>query len=206
MNDRQCRICFDSGGQFVVPCQCRGTQAYIHTHCLRLYFRHYPDGFCRVCMSRMKWVNPDEFHYGLGVVLWGLALAYASTLEPDVRFMYLLLAGGSLLYYYSIQSMSVLFGMISMIFSGCLLLLPYTLGFQLLVLTSISMLMTVLCLYIPFQYLMVTFALTLSMLYSSALVLFALARMTPFIASALSCALLFVWYLAIRARPPQLNV
>uniref|UniRef100_A0A2P2KMM1 RING-CH-type domain-containing protein n=1 Tax=Rhizophora mucronata TaxID=61149 RepID=A0A2P2KMM1_RHIMU len=31
----QCRICLDSGGEDIIaPCQCRGTQKYVHRSCL----------------------------------------------------------------------------------------------------------------------------------------------------------------------------
>ena len=30
-----CRVCFDCDGELVSPCQCRGSQEYIHLHCLR---------------------------------------------------------------------------------------------------------------------------------------------------------------------------
>lgn len=206
MDDRQCRICLDTGGNLVTPCRCRGTQAYIHSACLRTYFMHYPDGLCRVCQTPMKRINPDELHYGIAGFLWILALSYSSTLPIDQRGVYLILAAGCLTYYFAIQAMPILLGLCAMGLSSAFLLLPYDIAFQLLAIASVAFLGTVLCLYVPVQLLLITMALVLSMLYSSMMVLFALARMTPLIASILSCCMIFIWYLAIRARPPQRNV
>lgn len=203
MDDRQCRICFDSEGSLVTPCRCRGTQAYIHPECLRMYFVHYPDGLCRVCQTPMKRINPDELHYGVGGFLWGCALMYAATLPPDHRVMYLTLVAGLLVYYFAVQSMPILIGLCAMGLSGSFLVLPYDSAFQMLVIASISFTGSVLCLYVPANYLMITMALLLSSMYSTLLVLFALTRVTPLSASLLSCFTIFVWYLAIRARPPQ---
>lgn len=50
----QCRICFEEGGNLVSPCNCSGTSAYIHSHCLDQYVYHYPDRICRVCHTEFR--------------------------------------------------------------------------------------------------------------------------------------------------------
>lgn len=203
MDERQCRICFDANGTLVTPCRCRGTQAYIHPECLRVYFAYYPDGVCRVCRNPMKRLNPDELQYGVAGLFWILALAYASELPPDHRFVYLTLVSGFLTYCFAVQSMPVLFGLCAMGFSGALLVSPYDTSFQLLLIAVISFTVSVLCMYIPLQFLMLMIALLLLSLYSTIVIFYALSRATPLSASILSCFLIFLWYLAIRARPPQ---
>lgn len=49
----QCRICLEEADphEMRMPCQCRGTAAYIHRVCLEKYIQHYPDGICRVCKT-----------------------------------------------------------------------------------------------------------------------------------------------------------
>ena len=32
---RACRICFESEGELISPCPCRGSAAYVHFSCLR---------------------------------------------------------------------------------------------------------------------------------------------------------------------------
>lgn len=57
---RQCRICFEEDGDMIIPCNCRGTSAYIHVNCYYNYIRHYPDRMCRVCHQYMDYESPIE--------------------------------------------------------------------------------------------------------------------------------------------------
>lgn len=58
----QCRICFEEGGDLLIPCRCRGTSAHIHRTCLLEYIRHYPDRICRVCQCPMMPItDPRDF-------------------------------------------------------------------------------------------------------------------------------------------------
>ena len=36
----ECRICRDTDGEMIVPCGCRGTQKYVHSHCLWEWLQH----------------------------------------------------------------------------------------------------------------------------------------------------------------------
>jgi E3 ubiquitin-protein ligase DOA10 len=46
----KCRICWDETGPFIVPCQCKGTQLYVHEVCLRTHILTPPlKGKCITC-------------------------------------------------------------------------------------------------------------------------------------------------------------
>jgi hypothetical protein len=62
MEQRQCRICFDTEDQenLVSPCLCRGSAEYIHKECLERYIQHYPDGICRVCLTPFEVAQKNQ--------------------------------------------------------------------------------------------------------------------------------------------------
>ncbi|XP_031500632.1 uncharacterized protein LOC116264505 [Nymphaea colorata] len=54
-DERQCRICFESGGgELIAPCDCKGTQKYVHRSCLD-HWRSIKEGFafahCTECRA-----------------------------------------------------------------------------------------------------------------------------------------------------------
>ena len=74
---KQCRICFEEGGELVSPCACSGTSKYIHTECLKRYIRFFPDGMCRVCNQYLDFESLESkaffiFFFSFMVVLWFL--------------------------------------------------------------------------------------------------------------------------------------
>lgn len=203
MEDRQCRLCFETHEitPFLTPCECRGTQAYIHTHCLALYIRHFPDAICRVCRRQMKCEN-DDTPYCLGTFGWMLALAYGSTIASDPRGMYLMLVAGLILYYLSIRGLPLRYAAIGMAMSGSFLFFSqHTLFWMLAVFTGFFT-WTVLWMYVPTPFLLTGLAIAISAFYSAFMVLFALTRTEPTLAALLLCVLGTMWYLVIRARPP----
>jgi hypothetical protein len=208
MDDRQCRICFDAanGGSLVSPCRCRGTQAYIHVDCLQSYLRYYPDGICRVCRAYMRRIHSDELLYGIGAVFWCCMLAYASGLPPEPRFVYLLLTAGVLSCYFTIQRMQILAGLGIMWVSALLLFLPFAPTFQWIVVLTLSLIVTTLCLYVPLHFLMLAMAIVIGAIYSFAILMYALVHTSPPIVSIFVCGIAYLWYAAIRARPPIRNL
>ena len=49
-----CRICFEESGDFISPCHCRGTQQYVHKHCVWRWRLRFPPNderyiLCGVC-------------------------------------------------------------------------------------------------------------------------------------------------------------
>jgi len=202
--ERQCRLCFetDERTRFLSPCRCRGTQAYIHAHCLALYIRHYPDGICRVCRTPFVDVQNDDKLYCAATIAWMIALIHASTLSYDPRGMYLTLVAGTISYCLSSRGLPLRFVVLGMLLSASFLLtsvqtLVWLLG-------GITGLLTamVLWMYIPSVYLLLGFAILASALYSVFLLVFALLRTESTFAALLVCILGTVWYLMIRARPP----
>jgi hypothetical protein len=154
----------------------------------------------------MRRINPEELLYGVGACLWSLVLAYASGLPPEPRFMYLVLAAGVLSYYFVLQSMPILTGLVVMGLSMTMLFLPFTVAFQVIVLAVLSAMVTILCLYIPVHFLMLGMVIVIGAVYSFCMLLYALTNTTPLVASVFVCGLAYLWYIAIRARPPIRNL
>lgn len=206
--DRQCRLCFETEERtpFLSPCHCRGTQAYIHTHCLALYIRHFPDGMCRVCRQPMKDPQSDELLYTFAVITWMLALSYASTLPTDPRGMYLTLAGGVILYFLILRRKPLLFAVIGMMTSAIFLYSSSETILKLLVGLSAILTLLVLWMYIPTHILILATAILMTTLYSTLLLAYAAVHSTPLMTATLLCLVLFVWHCIVRARPPLRNV
>lgn len=202
--ERECRVCFDTEEltPFLTPCNCRGTQAYIHAHCLALYIRHFPSGICRVCRTPMKYTPNDESLYFIGSIAWMLALAYGSTIPSDPRGMYLMFVAGIILYYLDSRNLPLRYASLGMALSGSFLFFSETTLFW--ILASFTGLFTalVMWMYVPTIYLMTGAVILLATFYSSFLILFALIHTEPTLAGLLVCILGMVWYLLIRARPP----
>ena len=202
--ERQCRLCFetDETTPFLTPCNCRGTQAYIHTHCLVLYCRHFPDGICRVCLVQMKTGHSDDSLYCLGMFAWMLALAYGATLPSDPRGMYLTLVAGIILYYLIIRQLPIRYVVLGMLLTSSFLYASIQTIFWILTVCTGLFAIMLLWMYIPTPFLCTGLVIIASALYSSLLVLAVMARTDPVLASMFVCALGALWYLAIRARPP----
>ncbi len=202
--ERQCRVCFetDQVTPFLSPCNCRGTQAYIHTHCLALYIRHYPDGVCRVCRSPMKSLENDDILYCSGTLAWMLALAYASTLPSNPRGMYLAMTAGVIVYYLIVRKRPLFFVVSGMMLSASFLYASAETMFWILAGFTGVITGVVLWMYIPTVYILIGAAILASAFYSVFLVVFALTRTEPTLAALLVCFLGTLWYLMIRARPP----
>lgn len=202
--ERQCRLCFESDEitPFQSPCNCRGTQAYIHTHCLALYLRHYPDGICRVCLVRMKETGCGDELFCIGLLLWILALGYASTLPSDPRGMYLILVGGVIVYYCAIRKLPIFFVLFGMVLSAICLTAPPETVFWCLAIGVGMTTALVLWMYIPSAFLILGTAILMAAAYSLCLLFITYNRMTPLLTAVTLCLLGSLWYFAIRARPP----
>lgn len=202
--ERQCRLCFESDEitPFQSPCNCRGTQAYIHTHCLALYVQHFPDGICRVCLVRMKEVRSGDELYCIGLLFWILALGYANTLPSDPRGMYLTLVGGVILYYLIVRKRPIRFVVIGMGLSAlCISASPETVLWALAIAGGMFAAL-VLWMYIPTAFLLLGTAILMSSAYTLAVLVLTYTRMTPLFTAVTLCILGAIWYLGIRARPP----
>lgn len=207
--ERQCRLCFDSDEitPFLTPCNCRGTQAYVHTHCLALYFQHFPDGICRVCRAKMEGMpDSNEVFYAFAVAFWSFNLAYASTLPRDVREMYLFLTIGVVVWMLYAKRLPVSIALMTMLISSIFITTSFATMMNILTASSIGFSLFLLWLYIPIQYLFLSMALGLAMFYTFAILLFALTRGDPVFGSILFSVFVYLWHLIVRARPPQRNV
>ena len=205
--DQQCRLCFetDETSPFLTPCNCRGTQAYIHTHCLALYM-HYPDGICRVCRFPMKLLHDTMWVYGMFTLAWMFTLAYAATLPPEPRGMYLVLTAGFMVYCFLLRELPVGIGVFGMIVSSAFLYASFDAMFWILLWATGVLAAIVLWMYIPSAFLLMGAIILCSAFYSNMIVLYALSQTEPLLAGVLLCGIMFVWYALIRARPPQRNV
>ncbi len=201
--NRECRVCFETDEitPFLTPCNCRGTHAYIHTHCLALYIRHFPDGVCRVCRTQMKYTH-DDFPYCFGTFGWMLALAYGGTIPSDPRGMYLMLVAGLILYYLSIRGLPLRYAVIGMVLSASFLFFSQAALFWILASFTGVFTALVMWMYVPTGFLLAGLAIFAAAFYSSFIVVYALTRTEPTLAALLVCVLGTIWYLMIRARPP----
>ncbi|XP_031272223.1 E3 ubiquitin-protein ligase MARCH8 [Pistacia vera] len=83
----QCRICFDIGGEdLIAPCNCRGTQKYVHRSCLD-HWRSTKEGFafshcteCRVAFLLRANVPADR---------WWLRLKFQFLVARDHAFIFI---------------------------------------------------------------------------------------------------------------------
>ena len=71
-----CRICFDAGIMYKLPCACRDALGYVHAHCfVRWMARRYPrhDGHvCEVCnmpYQRLQRVAQDEYKQAVYLIM-----------------------------------------------------------------------------------------------------------------------------------------
>ena len=57
-DDRECRLCFEGGGDLIAPCNCRGTSQWVHRSCLNRWrsMNHNPIAFthCTECQFEYK--------------------------------------------------------------------------------------------------------------------------------------------------------
>lgn len=98
----QCRICFEEGGDLVVPCQCRGTASYIHRTCLEQYIHYYPDRICRVCRTHFNYYDqPREVFLGWFLMVVLTFLLFFSSSKLIVKLI--LFLATSLLYLYFLR-------------------------------------------------------------------------------------------------------
>jgi hypothetical protein len=68
----QCRICFEPTGPLVCPCDCIGSGAYVHNHCLLRWYDAEPDRglHCTVCKAELcRKMEEQSVVYG-GPTLW----------------------------------------------------------------------------------------------------------------------------------------
>lgn len=202
--ERHCRICFepDERTPFLRPCNCRGTQAYIHTHCLVMYCRYFPDRICRVCRVQMDAPDSTDALMWAAILAWIVALGYAATLPSDPRGMYLVLTAGMILSFLHSRSLALRYAGLGMLVSASFLFVSFPTIVSILLGFAGVMTCLVLWMYIPAAFLLAGGLIIASCFYSVAIVLFALTRTEPTLAAMLVCILGGVWYSAIRARPP----
>jgi hypothetical protein len=69
-----CRICFDSTGELLTPCKCKGSMQYAHSECLSDWYMRKTDVTCEICGYSMKY-NEEPFltklaNMDLWLVFW----------------------------------------------------------------------------------------------------------------------------------------
>lgn len=78
-NDKKCRYCFDIGGDLVSPCNCKGSNKYVHLDCLKKWqystllsqsthpkYQTDIDVKCNVCLSKFTMKPPNRYEMMLG--------------------------------------------------------------------------------------------------------------------------------------------
>lgn len=200
----QCRICFEEGGEFLSPCDCRGTSAYIHPDCLDRYFEHYPDRICRVCRSIMTLPRSKrEWVYVITTCLFVHALLLASGQSLLFKLLALIFFWNVGVYYVSIDLFS------GKTFLGLLclwgLFLPggnyQAITTMLLAIGGIALMYT-LFVFVPPQYVFRMVTILLLFLYAAFLAMITLTSMdTPTFVLYLTSTFL-IWYAGIQGANP----
>lgn len=90
--------------------------------------------------------------------------------------------------------------------SASILFLPFATAFQWIAVLSLSLVVTTLCVYVPLRFLMLAMAIVIAAVYSFAILVYALAHTSPPVVSIVVCGIAYLWYAAIRARPPIRNL
>ena len=201
---RQCRICLDTENThlMIAPCNCRGSAEFIHKACLEEYIRHFPDSVCRVC--RMTMIHIDYYQLFSQIILccWLIGLLFLSQISIHTKLVYLLMT-------------IVLSG-----FMSIRKIFPYTLIFLLfgvslfmnvayardvvklsIVLGVLSMFATI-SYYIPPQYVLMLFIITISSLYATLLLIFIATHTDPYMSAFFVGFIGLAWYTCVRLRQP----
>jgi E3 ubiquitin-protein ligase DOA10 len=57
--EKECRICLESSGDFIVICDCKGSCKYVHKECIETWINSFPKehkkhNVCDICNSNYK--------------------------------------------------------------------------------------------------------------------------------------------------------
>lgn len=203
--NRQCRICLDTENPttMIAPCQCRGSAEFIHKTCLEEYFRHFPDGVCGVCRTKMYHHKHLEYVTGLHVLfcLWFLYLLCATTVALRVKFLYL--AGLILLFFY-LRSTRVFHPSLFLVFFLSFLTLVVEPQYLLKLVMSIGLATAIVTIgyYIPPHYMFILYAISLLVVYMTTIAIYVITTSDQYMASFFVGFASMIWFSFIKLRPP----
>ena len=159
-----------------------------------------------MCRVKLVGTPEDEWLYGVMLAFWSVNLAYASTLPREVREMYLCLAGGLIVWVLCSKRLPIAIAVATMLISSVFLTSSFAVVMHMLTASSIGFSVFLLWMYVPVQFLLLSMTLGLGLFYTFAILVFALSRTDPLLGAILFSGFVYLWYLIVRARPPQRNV
>lgn len=203
----ECRICFDGDRPetMLMPCRCRGTSAYIHDRCLRIYLSYYPDRICRVCHERMEhpWMDLERNSVcALTLLVWAAVLLALSTVPVVVKII--TYAGLSGLVLFHAQRKQLTYGatLACVAVSGLLFLsdptfLPQTVGLSFTLLALLT-----LCLFVPVETIFLVLVISLALTYSILLTFAVAIRTDPAFTGLFLLTMTIFWLAFLRPATP----
>ena len=90
--ENTCRICYEPESHMnllLTPCNCRGSSAHIHELCLERYMEYYPDGTCRVCLTKMRVQVNVEIGPALAALMLSAIILNNAVIPLIVKFSFL---------------------------------------------------------------------------------------------------------------------
>lgn len=199
----ECRICLtsDHPDTFLRPCRCRGTSAYIHEHCLRTYFRYYPDRLCRVCREPMEhpWIDLERnLRCAVTLFLWSSVLLGLSSMPVGIKALCLSIFGGLLVYHVKRRQLTYETTCLGLVASGILYLSDPTILPQSVLLVYSLLLLMCLCLFLSIELLFVCIVLGLALTYSTLLTLAVATKSDPAFTGLFLLAITSFWMVFLR--------
>lgn len=187
----------------LVPCGCRGTSAYVHSHCLRTYFAYYPDRICRVCHERMghPWVDAERNTLCAFVILvWAAILLALSTVPFLVKVITYVGITALVLFHarrkqLTYEVTAILLAMSVLLFVTEPQYLPQTVF-----LASGLLILLTLCLFMPVETVFLILVVCLAMTYSIFFLFMIAVRTDPAFTGLLLLAMAVFWLVFLRPR------
>jgi hypothetical protein len=204
----ECRICLgdDAQSTMLVPCNCRGTSAYIHERCLRTYMSYYPDRLCRVCREPMRhpWIDIERNLISAGCILiWAAVLLTLSKAPVVVKlFAYCTLCAVLTFHVRRMQlTYEITFACVAASFLLVIsdpIFLPQTLFLTIGLLILLTM-----CLFSPINIVFLVLVFVLGITYSALFLVMVATHTDPAFTGLVLLALATIWMAF--ARPGRLN-
>lgn len=82
---RECRICLDTQGELIEPCECKGSSGYVHLQCLNKWRLSFPSShekrnICEICKTSYQIpLGPMKHYFGylvVSIVLFSCNLSF----------------------------------------------------------------------------------------------------------------------------------
>lgn len=203
----ECRICLQSDRQesMLRPCQCRGTSAYIHEHCLRTYLHYYPDRLCRVCHEPMEHPRMDieqNVICSIIVIVWSCILLELSTMAFPYKLLCIATLAALVVHHALRKQLSYGIVAVCLLSSGLMAMTAPDVILQTVILVYALLGIAALCYFLSADMLFFVILIGLALTYSILLTLAVATRSDPAFTSLFLIAVTVFWLAFVRPVPP----